>query len=213
MYSIILFIHILAGSIGLLSGTFTLVRKKGNLLHKKTGKVFFYSMLIVSLSAFILSYLHPNYFLFIVGVFTLYMNTTGVRYLQLKNFTQKTTIIDWFLSSFMLIFGLIFLVFGSILIVKGSLFGIVFILFGGIALRFVYFDFKNYAGKSKVKRAGEMGHIQRMIGTYIASLTAFLVVNLTSDLIPANLTFIPWILPTVILTPLIVTWTKKYKAK
>jgi len=49
-------------------------------------------------------------------------------------------------------------------------------------------------------------HLQRMIGAYIASLTAFLVVNNT--ILPG---VIAWLLPSVLLVPFIMAWSKKYK--
>jgi hypothetical protein len=67
-------------------------------------------------------------------------------------------------------------------------------------------DFKNFRNKSKVKNFWLTTHIQRMTGSYIASATAFLVVNNT-----ILLGVISWLLPTAILTPLIVIWVRKYQ--
>jgi uncharacterized membrane protein YbaN (DUF454 family) len=49
-----------------------------------------------------------------------------------------------------------------------------------------------------------------MTGAFIASATAFLVVNAKyfPDIIPG---FVYWLLPTIIFTPLIVKWSKKYQ--
>jgi len=51
-----------------------------------------------------------------------------------------------------------------------------------------------------------------MTGSFIAAMTAFLVVNATyfPDQIPS---FICWLLPTVTLTPLIVKWNGQYEIK
>jgi hypothetical protein len=45
-----------------------------------------------------------------------------------------------------------------------------------------------------------------MIGAYIASITAFLVVNI--DFVPGA---ILWLLPTFLMVPLIIVWSNKYK--
>jgi hypothetical protein len=82
----------------------------------------------------------------------------------------------------------------------------VFIVFGLIGLRMVRADFKNFRGNSNVANVWLIAHIQRMIGTYVAALTAFLVVN--NNVIPA---YIAWLLPTVVMLPLIVRWVRKYK--
>ena len=73
-------------------------------------------------------------------------------------------------------------------------------------------DFSNYRGQVKEKNYWLLMHLQRMTGAYIASATAFLVVN--AKYIPFELpAFVFWLLPTAVLTPLIVSWSKKYSKK
>ncbi|WEK21017.1 MAG: hypothetical protein P0Y49_07675 [Candidatus Pedobacter colombiensis] len=208
LFKMFLMLHIVAGTIGLMSGTINIIGKKGGKRHRVIGLIFLYSMLIVSVSAFVLSILHSDYFLFIVGVFTLYMTSSGTRYLHLKNLSkgQKPATIDWVLTYFMLSFGVLFLLFGLYHLVNKNSFGIVCIVFGIIGLRMVRTDFRNFSGNTEIANAWLVAHIQRMVGAYIATLTAFLVVN--NKVIPA---YIAWLLPTVIMFPLIVMWVKKYK--
>lgn len=210
LFKTFLILHIVAGTIGLITGTINIIAKKGGKRHRIVGSLFLYSMLTVSLSAFVLSVLHPNYFLFIVGVFTLYMVSSGTRYLHLKNLSkgQKPATTDWLLTYFMLFFGVLFILFGIYHLVNKNSFGIVFIVFGIIGLRLVQADFRNFRGKANVINVWLTAHIQRMMGAYVAALTAFLVVNNT--LIPG---YIAWLLPTVIMLPLIVMWVRKYKVK
>lgn len=210
LFKTFLTLHIIAGTLGLLSGTINIIGKKGGRIHRMVGKVFLYSMLIVSISAFVLSIIHPNYFLFIVGVFTLYLVSSATRYLELKQLIggQTPKALDWALTYFMLIFGVIFIAFGIFHLAGKHMFGIVFIVFGGIGLRMVKADFNNFRGKSTIKNVWLTVHIQRMIGAYIAALTAFLVVN--NQVLPG---YVAWLLPTIILTPLIVKWSRKYKVK
>lgn len=85
IFKILLIIHITGGTISLILGLFILLTKKGNKVHKKTGIIYFYSMLINSLVAIPMSYIHPNYFLFLISIFTINMLLTGVRYLNKKN--------------------------------------------------------------------------------------------------------------------------------
>lgn len=203
LFNILLIIHVIGGSISLLLGSYILSTKKGDQRHKKLGKVFFYTMLTSALVSLAMSYLHANYFLFIIGVFTSYMLLTGKRYLAIKNINDVTSF-DWTLSIVMSIFGLLFIVFGIIQILRGNLFGLVFLVFGFIGLSFVLQDYTNFRGKSKIKNTWLTSHIQRMTGSYIAASTAFLVVNNT--FLPP---IIAWMLPTIILTPLIVVWSRK----
>lgn len=208
LFKTFLILHIVAGTIGLLTGTVNIIGKKGGKNHRIVGQLFLYSMLTVSASAFVLSVLHPNYFLFIVAVFTLYMVASGTRYLELKNLSkgQKPATIDWLLTYFMLSFGALFILFGTYHLIHKNSFGAVFIVFGVIGLRMVRSDFKNFRGKGSAANVWLIAHIQRMIGAYVAALTAFLVVN--NKVIPA---YIAWLLPTVIFVPLIVIWVRKYK--
>ena len=137
---------------------------------------------------------------------------TGNRYVYLKMLqkSQKPAIIDWTLTLGMLLTGSIFIVQGIIHLVSQNTFGIVFIAFGGIGLNFVRRDFSNYRGKAETKNYWLIAHLQRMTGGYIAALTAFLVVNfrLFPEGTPAVLV---WLLPGLVLTPLIVKWSRKYK--
>ena len=100
IFTILLIIHILAGSIGLLTGTINIIKKKGDKAHKSVGKFFFYSRLINGFAGFIMSLIHRNDFLLIVAVFSIYMVATGQRFLSLKqlNKEQKPKATAWILT-------------------------------------------------------------------------------------------------------------------
>lgn len=208
LFKILLIVHVIAGSIGLVTGTINLIREKGDKVHKRVGQFFLYGMIINGFAGLLMSLIHGNVFLFIVGVFSIYMASTGQRYLSLKGLLkgEKAKTIDWVLSSTMLVFGIGFVIFGAYVLVKGTNFGIVLLVFGSISISMVLQDFKNYKGKNPIKNFWLLVHIQRMIGSYIAASTAFLVVNNT--ILPG---IVAWLLPTLILTPLLLNWSKKYK--
>src|SRR3954468_12500544 len=106
IFKVILILHIIGGGTALIGGTVNTIRKKGDRIHKLTGKCFLYGMLTSATCALVLSILHPNYFLFIVGIFTIYMTGTGVRYLSLKQLGdgQKPLPVDWILTGGMMLF-------------------------------------------------------------------------------------------------------------
>ncbi|MBK9591263.1 MAG: hypothetical protein IPO32_07100 [Crocinitomicaceae bacterium] len=213
-FSAFLIVHIIGGGAGLISGTLNLILKKGGKIHKIIGQFFFFGMLVAGLSALILSFIKSNHFLFIVGVFTLYMVITGKRYIYLKllGVNQKPALFDWMISLAMVFAALVFLVLGVMMLIKQNNFGIVLIVFGIISFGFVRRDFSNYRGQVKEKNYWLLMHLQRMTGAYIASATAFLVVN--AKYIPFELpAFVFWLLPTAVLTPLIVSWSNKYSKK
>jgi uncharacterized membrane protein len=200
-------IHIAGGTTSLLLGIIVLSLKKGDKRHKWLGNIYFYAMLIASIVAIPMSYLHPNYFLFIVAIFTIYMLLTGYRYLSKKKI-QDVNYIDLILTGSILVFGFAFIGFGIYHIVQQDYFGIVLLVFGTICLLFAKKDYENFKGKSDIKNYWLTGHIQRMMGSYIASTTAFLVVNNT--VIP---NIIAWLIPTFLIAPLITRWSKQHEIK
>jgi uncharacterized membrane protein len=214
VFTFFLVLHIAGGAIGLLTGLVNVVRKKGDKKHRIAGRVFLYSMLSAGSSSLVLSLLHPNYFLFMVGVFTLYLVGTGYRYLYSKihNTNEKPKPIDWFITFTMLVAATLFIGIGILYLVKSSLFGLVFITFGLFGLLFVRHDFTNYRGNSKIENYWLTAHLQRMTGGFIAALTAFLVVN--SNYFPEQIPgFVYWLLPTLVFTPLIISWSRKFEVK
>ncbi len=212
VFNIFLFIHIFGGMIGLIAGLVNVIRKKGDRKHRIAGKFFFWGMMTAGCTAFILSILHPSMFLFMVGVFTVYMVASGQRYLSLKKLHsgQQMQLPDWLLCGIMLLFGFGLAGYGIFYLAKGSSFGIVMVVFGGIGLMMALEDIRNFRGKSAFENVWLLMHLQRMTGGFIAALTAFLVVNMRIEFIPS---FVAWLLPTVLITPLIFKWSKKYGKK
>jgi uncharacterized membrane protein len=209
-FKIFLVLHIIGGSIGLTTGVINLLRKKGDQKHKLTGKIFYISMLAAGFSSLILAYLHPNYFLFMVGIFTLYMIGSGQRYLKHKQPDKMHAMhVEWIITIIMLLSATVFIGIGILKALKSDLFGIVFLTFGSLGLLFVLQDFVNFRGKSRLKNYWLIGHLQRMTGGFIAASTAFLVVN--AKYLPHQIPdFIYWLLPTIIFTPLIIQWSRRY---
>ena len=214
LYYTFLGLHISGGATGLITGSVNLFRKKGDKRHKLFGRIFSYGMITAALSALALSIIHPNYFLFIVGAFSLYLVGTGNRYLVLRSLgqDQKPMIIDWMLTIVMMVLGIVFIVSGAARVNDGNYFGIVYIVFGAIGLNSARRDLTNYRGQAQQKNYWLAAHIQRMTGGYIAALTAFIVVN--SKFIPSSIPpVVLWLSPTVLLVPLIVRWIAKYAPK
>ncbi|MFQ3326263.1 MAG: putative membrane protein [Salibacteraceae bacterium] len=62
LFQIILIIHIIAGSLGLLTGTINILQKKGGKRHRQIGRLFVFFMVTAGISSIILAILHPNNF-------------------------------------------------------------------------------------------------------------------------------------------------------
>lgn len=206
LFKIILVIHVIAGSIGLSTGTINIIRKKGDKPHRLVGKFFVYAMLINAVAGFLMSVIHKNTFLLVIAVFSFYMTTTGQRILSLKSLDkgQEAKLIDWILTIIMIFFSLCFIIFGIYLKINDNNLGTVLIVFGAISTLMARKDINIYQGNTNIKNYWLLIHIQRMVGAYIAALTAFIVVNNTY--LPP---LVAWLLPTVILVPLIFYWSNK----
>lgn len=207
-YSILLYIHIAAGSMALLAGTINMLRKKGGPNHRSTGRLYVRCMMITGTSALIMAQIKPNPFLFIVGVFTIYLVGTANRYIQPA--TKKPLLIDWVHTLGMFVFASIFMIWGGYSLMNNESMGWVMLTFGGIGWFSVYKDFINYRGKNAQPKHRLFTHIGRMIGGYTATVTAVLVVN--GDRLPFVVPeFLLWLSPTLILTPISIYWIRQRK--
>lgn len=207
VYKLLLYIHIICGAISLLTGMVVMFNKKGDPIHKKIGSVFFYTLTISSLASIPITYSKSNYFLFLISIFTLFMLLTGKRYINKKSI-KDVNLIDWLLTIMMSLGAVGFVIYAILLFISGKSFGIVLFVFGFIGILFAFQDFRNYKGLSKIKNWQVTTHIQRMVGGFIASSTAFLVVN--NKWLPNE---VGWLLPTVLMVPLIIKWSRSIGVK
>lgn len=190
MDRILILTHATLGGIALFAGAVALIAQKGKKIHRGSGKVFFYAMLGAALLAIGITILPGHYdpFLFAIGVFTSYLLVGGYRSLRFKLKTIDLQI-DHLLSYFMLIcaIGMLLLPF----LFQGEL-DIVLAVFGGIGLAFAIRDLRFYKKPDLLRSSWLRIHIGKMTGAYIASITAFLVVN---ELLPY---YLSWFLPTIL---------------
>jgi uncharacterized membrane protein len=209
LYIPALILHIVTGGLALLTGVVNLVRKKGDRTHRTVGKVFVISMLASCFSAIFLSLHKGNMFLFIIGFFTIYLIGTGMRYLttiRRRVKAKRVSASDWSLTFLLGLFSLALYYLSVTFLIRGQLFGVVTLSFAGLSSFMVYQDFIVLTGKSSAQNFGLLMHIQRMSGAFIASLTAFIVVNVT--FLPGIVT---WTLPSALVVPFIVVWVRKYR--
>ena len=167
--------HASFGGIALLAGLAALIVKKGKSVHKKAGKVFYYSMLFSALSALIISVLpnHESPFLFAVGVFSSYFILTGYRALNYKMHNPALTV-DRTLSWIMILVGITMILYP--LLLDGSV-NVVLLVFGVVGIFFASRDFRLYKDPKRLKKGWLKLHLGKMIGGYISAATAFVVVN------------------------------------
>jgi uncharacterized membrane protein len=206
-----LVIHIIAGSTALLTGLLALfLKKKRNGYHGKVGLVFHYAMVAVSISAFAMAIIKLNYFLFVVGVFSLYLTFAGYRSIKIMKGERKEGLIDGLgmaLSAFLMV--AITYQFLTTTVFNTTGFSTVILIFDAILAVLLLLDLKIFnKNKPLTKNQWLIRHITRMVPAYIATVTAFLVVNVSYQY-----PVVIWLAPTLLFVPVIVYNTRKYRVK
>lgn len=212
------YIHIISGFLALFCGAIAILTKKGKGIHVLVGRIFFWAMILVAVSALYLSVVNVIPFLFLIAILSFYLTWTGYKAIHWKN-KKLPSAIYWFDTITMHLVGL----FGILMIALSVLtfldihvndvissLRIVLMIFGIGTVIFTLEDLASFYGKSSPSKFIWMySHIGRMLGSYIATFTAFLVVN--GQFFPSPL--IAWLGPTVVGTPLIFYWIRVYRKK
>tara|TARA_B110000014_G_C20107796_1_gene582891 strand:- start:1368 stop:2015 length:648 start_codon:yes stop_codon:yes gene_type:complete len=202
---LIYYIHAPMGGVSLLAGSVAIIAKKGGEIHKKAGLIFYYAMLISALTAFVISVMpnHESTFLFSVGLFSTYFLLGGYRSLKLKN-KKQNIFIDQIIALIMIITGIVMIIYPIILYKSID---IVLFIFGIVVISFGIRDIRLFQNKELLQDKWLKLHIGKMTGGYIASISAFFVVN----------QFLPylynWFLPGIIGSIYIAYWIRKINHK
>lgn len=209
LIKIALFLHALSGGISLIAGLFAIFSKKGQKIHLKSGLIYYWSMMAVVITGLILGTYRSNIFILTIAVFSFYMVFTGRRILGNKK-EVRALLLDWTATLVCLSIGLFMLYLGIFNAFRIGFAGAVpmLLVFGFFLSWMCIEDVKLMRSKQFKKGAYLIKHISRMGGSYIATSTAFLVVNI--DLQPQ---WIIWLLPTVIGTPMITMASKNWRMK
>jgi len=197
---VVLILHIVAGSVALICGSLSMIARKGKSVHKKSGIIFFCAMVIVAASAIFLSVVKQSWFLFCVGIFVFYQTYSGLRAIRNKdlrhNFLDVLIILMAFAN-------------GIAMLISGE---IVLMVFGGITFLLMFTELKVFIANRKNEPLPKLSwltkHIGMMVGSYIGTFTAFLVVNIQFQ--PG---WVIWLAPTVVFVPLMQYWTWKFTKK
>lgn len=197
-------IHILAGSLTLISGLIAMISTKGQPIHRLSGKIFFWSMTVTTILALNAGIFKPEYHIFIpIAIISFYQAATGYRILFIKTLHkgQKPQIVDWTLTIGMLLTSFVFVFLGLSNLNTDIFYSIVLFSFSTIGLYCSGVDLYNYIKKPTNKYYWLFIHIFRMSHGFIAALTAFLVNN--SKLFPFLPQVLLFIIPIAVGQPLI----------
>ena len=211
VFTVVLAIHIAAGSIALVVAPAAMATAKGSLWHRRWGRIFVWAMGIVAATALVLATIRPNLFLALVALFSFYLAFIGQREIARRRLPsgRRAAPLDWG-GALVAGLGAVGLLLYALLPRDGGRPGLwpVALVFGLVGLLLAGREVRSFRRAPAEPRAWWYLHMGDMIGAYIATVSAFSVVNFT---------FLPplvrWLWPTAVGVPVIVIWTRHYRRK
>ena len=196
----LLAVHIACGSVALLAAAVALATAKGRRNHILSGRVYALGMAGVFATAVPLALLGADIFLLFIAFFSFYMVFAGWRFARNRRGLAQP--LDWTAVTIMALTGLGMWVYGGVIGMAGDSQWVTLALFGFIALGLAGADalFHRRTGPAPYHRRISR-HLTNMMAGTIATVTAVLVVNVAT-----NPVWLAWVLPTLVMTPLIVWW-------
>jgi hypothetical protein len=200
------YLHIAAGFTAFFIAPVAMIVRKGSERHRFWGKIYFYAMATATIAALIVSAYRPNYFLLGLSVFSFHLAFVGYRILFRKRPERdRPETLDWSITLATFACGVMEIYFGLQAQGAGQ---VLFIVFGGAMIGNAIQTIRIYLQKTRQKNEWFFDHMNGMLASYIAAVTAFSAVNF--NFLP---TLIQWLWPSVIGAPLIAIWITKYKKK
>lgn len=201
-------LHVTAGGISLIAGLLAIITTKGKKAHILTGKIYFWAMTAIFLTALPIAIPDKKIFFLCIAVFSYSLAFSGYRFTKLKKIgaTSKLDVAAAILTG---LSGMGMTGWGVWLLKYGfSPLSIILIVFGLFCIIMGWQDWNRLTGrKPQAKGSWMIGHLIRMQGSYIAAVTAFLVNNFT-NLPPLVL----WLGPTLVGT-IGITYSARYYRK
>ena len=218
MHLLLTIFHITVGTTALVVAPVAMVVRKGGKAHRLWGWVFFWAMFAIFLSALALLVFRPNVFLFIISILSFYLVFSGTRALHRKrpDRGQKATWLDWTGAGIALAAGLGFVLWGALPLLRltqsdvSVSFSILGLAFGYFLAQTAVTDFRSFVTPSPDRNWWWYYHMDRMVGGYLAAVTAFMVQNV-GPLLPESLEWTVWVAPGLIGGLLLGRWIAHYK--
>lgn len=210
---IFLAVHITAGGGAFVLAPLALMTAKGGKAHRLWGKIYFWSMTVVAATALTMALWRPVLFLAFVSVFSFYSAFIAYRVLGQKaawKGERVATALDWAAAAIDFVCSATLATLGAVRPALVSNLGIPAMIFGGIGIWLAVNAVWQFTHPPKEKMFWWYGHLQGMLGSYIAAWTAFCVVTIGPLLHGA---WWIWITPTAIGVPAMIATTAYYKRK
>src|SRR3989454_10329583 len=155
---------------------------RGGGAPRRWGKVYFWAMAGVAATAIVLVVWKPVVFLALLAVFSFYSAFYGYRALSRKRplDTEGARPLDWAAAGVMLAASTAMAVLGTVRPSPAwERVGIVPVVFGVFGMVLAGLDFWRFGWPPADRPAWWFGHLRGVLGSYIATVTGFSVVNFT----------------------------------
>ena len=219
-------IHVTLAIAALILGPIAMRLRKGSKNHILVGRVYFWSMVVSLLTAFALLFWRWNTFLFAITIFSLYAAVTGVRSIYRKKAGDgiSPNWFDWIFASVTLASGAGLFLWGLsaalginlIWLPSGGGIPIILIIlplvFGLMISNDAMTDLRQFRNPTDDKLWWWYYHLERMCGSYIALVTAFMVQQVGPRL-PGSVAWIVWVTPAIVGGIFIGRWIRSYRAQ
>lgn len=228
-YDALRILHIAGGGLGLVSMFIPLLSRKGSRVHRSFGKVFAIAMIVAGVSGLVMSgakLVVPEAFgtddevrgIRLGGLFlgTIGMLMLGAVQQMLRALARKRqalpkpTVLDVALPIAGGIAGVVTAITG--LLVGGPL----LIGFGSLTAFTAVGDLRFVLRPLRTPKAWWYQHMQGAMIAIISAVTAFTVFGgrqWLAELVPAQLAWMLWVAPALIVTPLFSIWTAKWRRR
>ena len=82
-------VHVAAGTSAFVLAPLALITAKGGKAHRRWGKIYFWAMAVVAVTAMVMAIYRPILFLALVAIFSFYSAFVGYRVLRPKGCIQR----------------------------------------------------------------------------------------------------------------------------
>ena len=202
MGAVLLVIHITAGVTALAAATVALLTVKGGPRHVRAGRVYAWAMTVICVTAVPLAIAGSDLLLGLVAVFSFYLVFAGWRFA--RNASGRPRGVDWAAVAVMGLTGMAMWGYGGALFLRGDSQWVTLAVFGFIAVALSATDLRYHRAPARAGRQRIARHLTNMLAGTIATVTAVVVVN-----VETRPEWLAWILPTLLITPLIVWWNRR----
>lgn len=221
IFDLFRWLHIIAGFLALFTFWVPIVTKKGRKAHRRAGWVYVYAMIVVSVSAFYMGvyrvFFDPDkspesaafaWFLIFIAVLSAASAWYGIRVLRFKRRTeQHHMIVDYVFPVLLLVSGIGISVYGFVIdFALLKYFPILGVFLGSTHL--IY-----WLNRPKLNMHWVMEHLAGMLSCCISTITAFAVFGAPRLLNIDSVSIIVWLLPTMLIVPLLIAFSNYYKRK